>query len=244
MSAVVVRMLEVLGDELQALVAAGNPVCVAGPAGPVVPLPGGGVCAPVVAIGGWGGSGSLARMEVNVGDLRARAGRLRRKCGDDLVVVGLHIAILGSISKTMDPSGDLSLVEIYAFVGPGALAWAVTGRGRYGSFACALYLAAVSLFGGVWLAWWVSGLAFLGLGSVAWYVGGRRAGGWTWRGTCRAVLVKAGQWLEIEVREVEPVAVGVADRPNTGSETVAMVVVWVVVVCLSVWLGIFLGSPR
>ena len=58
-SAALVRILEVLGDELQALVAAGNLVCVAGRAGPVVPLPGGVVCALVVAIGGWGGAGRL-----------------------------------------------------------------------------------------------------------------------------------------------------------------------------------------
>ena len=242
-SAAVVRMLEVLGDELQALVAAGNLECVAGLAGPVVWLPGGVVCAPVVAIGRWGGSGSLARMEGTVGDLRSRAVRLRRKHLGDLLWVGLHIAILGGASKTMDPSGDLSLMEIYAFVGPGALAWSVTGRGGYGSLACALYLAAVALFGGVWLASWVSVIAFFGLGSVAWCVGAGRAGGWTWRGMFRSVLVKTGEWLEIEVREVEPVVEGVADRPNTGSETVVMAVVWVVVVSLSVGMGIFLGTP-
>ena len=70
-------------------------------------------------------------------------------------------------------------------------------------------------------------------------------------------MVRGGQWLGVEVREVEQVAVEAPDgpytglekemmameaveamdRPNTGPEREVMALVWVSVVCLGVWLG-------
>ena len=181
-------------------------------------------------------------MEVNVGDLRARAVRLRMRYLGDVLCVGLCLALFGALAEARDVGGDLSLVEIYAFVGPGALTWAVTGSRRYGGWACGIYVFVVLAFGGVWLSVGVSSLAFWGLGSVGWYVSFLRADGWTWRRAFRTVLVRVGRWLEVEVRQVEPVVVEAPDRPNTYSENVAVVVVWVCVVCSCVGLGYLIGE--
>ena len=202
----------------------------------VVPVPVWVICALVVAIGRWGGSGSFAGMEVSVGDLRARAGRLRRKYLDDVLGVGFLFVIYGGIAASSHP-GDWSLLENYCFVGPGALAWAVTGSTRYGGWACTFWFFAVVLFGWGWLAVWTSVLTIVAFGPLACFVAVRRANGWTCRRAFRTWLARLGEWLQVEVRDVEPVAVGVLDRPNTGSEKAVMAVVWVAVVCLCVWLG-------
>ena len=196
-------------------------------------------------------------MEGRVGDLRARAVRLRRKYGRDVLSVGFCLAGFGGLVAARDGSGDWNLLGDFFFVGPGALAWAVTGRRTYGSWASSLWVLVVVYFGWDWLAAGTSLLTIVGFGPLACFVAVRRAKGWTLRGAFRTRLVRGGQWLGVEVREVEQVAVEAPDgpytglekemmameaveamdRPNTGPEREVMALVWVSAVCLGVWLG-------
>ena len=181
-------------------------------------------------------------MQRSAGHLSARAVRLLKKYFCDVLYVGFCVALLGGISQRSDGSGDLSWMEIYAFVGPGAFVWAVTGSNWYGSWASALYLGAVLLLGGVWLAPWVSSLAFLGLGSVAVVIAARRADGWTFCGAVRSVLVKAGQWLQVQLPVVGQLSAVGFDRPNTFGENFVMGLVWVSVLGLSFWPAAVVGD--
>ena len=61
-------------------------------------------------------------------------------------------------------------------------------------------------------------LRSMGFGSVALVICARRADGWTFRRVVRSVLVWVGQWLQVEVRTVEPVSGDGSDRPNTVGE--------------------------
>ena len=148
-------------------------------------------------------------------------------------VLGMSFLITLYLALNHNRTTDATDFATYALVplAPGFILWALTGNLTYFGWGCACYLLFDTFFD---VPGWTEFLTVIAGLPAAISIAIRRTKGWTCRTTLRTILLKAANWIHVDLPTATTTPLNPkTDRANTDGENLVMILAWTAAVTIS-----------